>query len=203
MADIPGVDDSGDQRKRPRDPFSPTWKSEMPRVFKGDRTASRASGLFFLVMLLFVGARGLAQSDWTSGPVLYGTLETLSTLLAFVVGALALVRFYSKKQETFLFIGTGFLGTGFLDLFSAVLVTGWIGDWGAGELEGLATWSFTASGTFLSLFLLASWVAWQRRRLTPDKQPIREVTVYLTALLLTVVIFRRLRSFPLERSTPP
>ena len=38
-------------------------------------------------------------------------MEALATLLAFVVGAISLVRFYSKKNNTFLFIGTGFLGT--------------------------------------------------------------------------------------------
>jgi len=111
VADIPRVDESPDEGDKQVDPFAPTWHSDMPRVFKGDRTATRAFAHFFVIMLLFVGAVGLSRSDWTSGPVLYGTLEALSTLLAFVVGALALVRFYSKKQETFLFIGTGFLSS--------------------------------------------------------------------------------------------
>jgi hypothetical protein len=101
------------------DPMEGGSVSEVPRVFRGDRTATRASGQFFVVLLLLVLAFGLFRSPWTSGPVLYGTLEALSSLLAFVVGALALVRFYSKKQRNFLFIGTGFLGTGFLDFFPA------------------------------------------------------------------------------------
>ena len=107
---------------------SPTedWASQLPRVFKGDRTAHRVTIYFFVFLLLFVGAFLLERSEWTSGPTLHGILETLSTLLAFVVGALALVRFYSKKQGTFLFIGTGFLGTAILDTFSAVVAVVWM-----------------------------------------------------------------------------
>jgi PAS domain S-box-containing protein len=158
---------------------------------------------FFVVMLLLVGAVGMGRVDWSTGPFLYGTLEALATLLALVVGSLALVRFYSKKQETFLLIGTGFLGTGFLDLFSAVLSTGWIGTWTTEELEGLASWSFTASGTFLSLFFLASWMVWFRGRRRRKREPVREVTVYLTAILLAVVIFAVFDFFPLRGSLRP
>ena len=104
MAELPGVDRSRTKGRRPEAAFSSTWESDMPRVFKGDRTATRAFSQFFVVMVLVVGARGLSGFDWTSGLVLYGTLETQAALLAFVVGALALVRVYSKKQETFLFI---------------------------------------------------------------------------------------------------
>jgi len=203
VADIPRVDESLDEGGKEVDPFAQSWHSDMPRVFKGDRTATRAFAHFFVVMLLFVGAVGMSRSAWSSGPVLYGTLEALSTLLALVVGALALVQFYSKKQETFLFIGTGFLGTGFLDLFPAVLATGWIGAWSPDELEGLTTWSFTASGTFLSLFLFASWVAWRRKRSTPERGPVREITVYLVALLLAVLIFAIFDLFPLRGALRP
>jgi len=203
VAEIPRVDEPQPDGGRADNAYAPIWESDMPRVFKGDRTATRATIHFFAVLLLLVGAVGLSRSGWTSGPVLYGTLEALSTLMALVVGSLALVRFYSKKQETFLLIGTGFLGTGFLDLFSAVLATGWIGDRTPEELEGLATWSFTASGTFLSLFLLASWVAWLRTRSNPRRDPIREVTVYLTALLLAVVIFAIFDLFPLRGALQP
>ena len=38
-----------------------------------------------------------------------------------IVGATALVRFYSKKDNTFLFIGAGFLGTAFLDGYHTVV----------------------------------------------------------------------------------
>jgi PAS domain S-box-containing protein len=203
VAEIPGIDDPERQEEGSKDPFSQKSAHDIPRVFKGDRTATRAATHFFVVVLLAVLARGLSRSDWTSGPILYGTLETLSALLAFVVGALALVRFYSRKRETFLFIGTGFLGTGFLDLFPAVLAMGWVGEWTAAEVEGLATWGFTASGTFLSLFLLTGGITWRRNLANPDRKPTREATVYLTAALLAVVVFAIFNLFPLTGALRP
>jgi PAS domain S-box-containing protein len=183
--------------------MGPGGVSDVPRVFRGDRTATRASAHFFVVLLLLVLAFGLSRSPWTSGPVFYGTLEALSSLLAFVVGALALVRFYSKKQRNFLFIGTGFLGTGFLDLFPAVLATAWLGNRTSEELEGLATWSYTASGTFLSLFLLASWISWRRSRSKQNRNQVREATVFLTATLFAVAVFAVFDLFPLSGALRP
>lgn len=203
MAEFTRVEETSPEEEVARGRASSTARSEIPRSFKGDRIATRASGQFFVVLGLLVGAVGLSRSSWTSGPVLYGTLEALSTLLALVVGSLALVRFYSKKQETFLFIGTGFLGTGFLDLFQTLLATGWIGDLTQEELEGLSTWGFTASGTFLSIFLLFSWTTWRRRRSRPDTPPVREATVYLMAILLAVGVFAVFDLFPLSGALEP
>ncbi len=203
MADFRGLNGPEGGQGFSQDPMTSGGVPDMPRVFPGDRTATRASAHFIVVLFLFTLAFGLSRSPWTSGPIFYGTLEALSSLLAFVVGALALVRFYSKKQRDFLFIGTGFLGTGFLDLFPAVLATGWIGSWTSEELEGLATWSFTASGTFLSLFLLASWISWIRSRSREDRSQTREATVYLTATLLAVLVFAVFDLFPLRGALRP
>ena len=197
------TDKASPKKRRGEDPFRASWHSDMPRVFKGDRTAPRAAVQFFVVLFLFVGAFRLGRSDWAPGPVLYGTLESLSSLLAFVAGALALVRFYSKKQENFLFIGTGLIGTGFLDFFSAILGTRWAGGGGPEDIASLATWSFTASGTFLSLFLLASWGIWWRSRSHLERRPIREITVYLSALLLGVLVFAIFDLFPLIGALRP
>jgi PAS domain S-box-containing protein len=184
-------------------------------VFKGDRTAQRVTLYFFIFLILFVSAFGLERSDWTSGATLHGILETLATLMAFVVGALALVRFYSKKQGTFLFIGTGFLGTAILDTFSAVVAVVAVlaevagsppapfSEFTTTQLDDLSSWSFTASGSFLSVFLFLSWVVWYRDRKSPERKKIREQTVYLTALLLTVVTFGVFNFLPLTRAIDP
>jgi PAS domain S-box-containing protein len=201
--------------ENPKEPSSEIWASQLPRVFKGDRTAQRVTLYFFVFLILFVGAFGLERSDWTSGTTLHGILETLSTLMAFVVGSLALVRFYSKKQGAFLFIGIGFLGTAILDTFSAVVAVvtvlaevageapGLFSGFSPAQLDDLSSWSFTASGAFLSVFLFLSWVVWQRDRKAPERRRIREQTVYLTALLLAVVTFGVFDLIPLTRTIAP
>ena len=60
-------------------------------------------------------------SEWRGGAQLHTLMEIIATLLAVFIGAMALVRFYSKKNDTFLFIGTGFLGTTFLDGYHMVV----------------------------------------------------------------------------------
>jgi PAS domain S-box-containing protein len=159
-----------------------------PRVLKGDRTAQRITLYFFVFVLLFVGAFGPARTSWMSGPSLGIVFQTASLLLAFVVGALALVRFYSKKTGTYLFIGTGFLGTAVLDTFHAVSAAGLGGDWSRAELRDIGSWSFTASATFLSLFLLVSWLAWRQESRGSEGEEIREIPVYATAAALTLLI---------------
>ena len=65
------------------------------------------------IVLSYTLLRGL---NWQSGAQFHTVMETVSTLLAFVVGAMALVRFHVKKSNGFLFIGVGFLGTAFLGI---------------------------------------------------------------------------------------
>ncbi len=40
-------------------------------------------------------------------------MEAVATVLSLAVGCIALVRFYSNKNNMFLFIGTGFVATAF------------------------------------------------------------------------------------------
>ncbi len=65
----------------------------------------------------------LRDSDWKSTSEFHTIVEAITTLLALTVGAMALVRFYAKKNNTFLFIGTGFLGTAFLDGYHTIVTS--------------------------------------------------------------------------------
>ncbi len=169
--------------------YMEAWDPGAPRVLKGDKTVHRATIYMFLFGLLFVGAFSPSTEGLTSGRQVHDVLATLSTVLGLVVGLLALVRFYSKKRGTYLFIGTGFLGTAFLDLFHAVMSSGAVGSWDPEELLQLSSWTFTASATFLSVFLFVSWLAWRQESKGPEAEEIKEVPVYLTAIFLTVFIF--------------
>lgn len=174
---------------RPEGPVPVIWSPGAPNVFRGDRSFHRAAFYFFLFLALFVGAFAPRDLQWSLGQPLYGVPETLATALAFVVGALALVRFYSKKQQTFLYLGTGFLATAVLDTFHALVSIGVVGETRREEVQHLASLSFTAGGVILSLFILVSWEAWRRGVAGSEEKAIRELPVYLWATLLTVVVF--------------
>ncbi len=65
----------------------------------------------------------LRKSTWQGSTQLHTLMETIATFLALMVGILALLRFYSRKNNTFLFIGSGFLGTAFLDGYHTIVTS--------------------------------------------------------------------------------
>ena len=176
-------------KDRTKNPETDLWGTGPPAIFRGDRSFQRAAFYFFLFLALFVGAFAPREVEWPLGEEFRGFPETLAITLAFVVGALALVLFYSKKQATFLYIGTGFLGTAVLDTFHALVSVGVVGDPGRPDIHHLVSLSFSSGGVILSLFVLLSWMAWRRGMGGSGGARIRELPVYLWAILLTVVVF--------------
>ncbi len=155
-----------------------------------DRARERAVVYGILFVLLLAGSVLLRNSPYHSGPNLHTLLESVATVLAFIVGALALVRFYSRKQATFLYIGTGFLGSGILDLGHALLTSTYLMTARGVQAENLFAWSWIAERVFLSLFLFVSLLAWRREARLPageEREPVHEGSVYATALILTLV----------------
>jgi len=145
-----------------------------------DRAPERSTIYWIILVVLVVGATFIQQMDLGNAADRHTVWEFISTTLAFVVAALALVRYYSKKQATFLFIGTGFLGAGLLEAYHAVFVSGLIV--GNADIEGtLSTtaYSWIASRIFLSLYLIAS-VYMLRRNESFEGKGKEERSVYIT-----------------------
>ncbi len=185
----PGQEPSGSEGPRPT-------HSRDQGLLKGDQTVARAVSYWLVLLILFVASVGEFGAGWRSTDRLHLVLETSATLMAFVAGSLALVRYYSKRKNTFLFIGTGFLGTGLLDFVHAVLSST---AWRAlppMEAEDRSAWSFTASGTILSVFLFVSWLSWRRERAGEKDPDVSERSVYLTAVVLSSLILLVFFYFP-------
>lgn len=148
-----------------------------------------------VIAYLFVGA-GLTLcyavmrgTTWHGSATLHTVMEAVATLLALTVGAMALVRFYSKKNNTFLFIGAGFLGTAFLDGYHAIITSAAFKPFMPSDLPALSSWSWVASRLFLSVFLFLSLIAWLREQRLGDAGRVGEMTVYLFAGVFTLVSF--------------
>ena len=113
-----------------------------------------ALGLGLLAVRVPVG-----HITWVGNAEIHTILETIATLLAFVTGAMALVRYYSQKTAAYLIVGSGFLAAGFLD--------------------ALIPWTGIISRLFLSLLMCASLLIWRSETRKKREDQIRERTVYL------------------------
>lgn len=129
-------------------------ETEARNAARGRTTAYWAAGV-----LLAMGYASLRGSTWQGSAQLHTLMEGLATLLALIVGVMALVRFYSKKNNTFLFIGTAFLGTGFLDGYHALVTSQYFKVYLPSDLPALIPWSWVASRMFLALLMYLSYLA--------------------------------------------
>jgi len=128
----------------------------------------------------------LRGNPWQGGATLHTVMESMATLLAFVVGAMALVRFYAHKDLIYLFVGIGFLGTGVLDGYHAVVTSEYFKPMMPSDLPALIPWSWVASRLFLSIFMvLSGFVWWQEERLGKKIQ-VDEQSVYTFSALFTL-----------------
>ena len=159
---------------------------------------------FWIVGLgLMLGYAAMRGSIWTGGAQLHTVMEAVATLLALIVGAMALVRFYAKENNTFLFIGTGFLGTAFLDGYHAIVTSAFFKPFMPSDLPALIPWSWVASRQFLSIFMILSILAWLREQKLGESGRIRENTVYVFATLFTLASFLFFAFVPLPRAYYP
>ena len=167
--------------------------------------------LYAVLFALLVAGSVLLRRNlvWDTGSVTHTILESTATLLAFIIGGLALVRYYSRKQITFLFIGCGFLGAGLLDLNHALSTSdGYVAarmsidaTLRPGDLDA---WTWTAERVFLSIFLFVSLLAWRQQvREEGRGEALPEAWVYGNALFMTILCLLFFEWVPLGTLTFP
>ena len=152
-----------------------------------DQSKERTVVLWAVALVLLAGSVVLRGTPWRSSSGVHTLMESMATVMAFIVGALALVRFYSRKQATFLFIGTGFLGAALLDLNHTLLTADYFLVKEGAAAEDLFAWSWTSERVFLSLFLFVGLLAWRQEMKEGEGEAVHEGSVYGTALVLTLV----------------
>ena len=139
----------------------------------------------------------LRDSTWRGDIELHTLMETVATVLSLAVGCLALVRFYSKKDNTFLFIGTGFIATAFLDGYHTVISSSHFIESFPSFPPSHTTWSWFASRIFLSLLLWLSWLFWRREDRLGVAGRVSEHLVYGTVTVLALALFSIVEFVPL------
>src|ERR1035441_1082048 len=162
----------------------------------------RTRGLVYVLLplVLLLGSFPIHRSAWQGTADLHTVLETILTVLGFVTGAMALVRYYTKRSGKFLFLGTGFLGGALLNGYHAMATSSFFAGHIPPALSSLTPWSGLMSRLFVSVLVCASVMAWKKEMLRPAEGRAKESLVYLLVGTWVVVTFLL---FALVRVPPP
>jgi PAS domain S-box-containing protein len=153
--------------------------------------ARRATAYAAVVLGGLAVAPWVARMEWVGNAYIHTLHEMAAVMLALGVAAISLVRFYSRKSDTFLLMGSAFLGVAFLDGYHAVqariVTTG-------------PPWSWLASRLFLAVFL---WWSAPTRRWSPDAARLDQRRVYLLVGVVTLACFAFFTFTPLPSAYLP
>ena len=168
-----------------------------------NRVRGRSLTYVLLTLVLLLGSIPAHRSAWQGNAELHTLLETIATVLGFVTGAMALVRYYTKKSGMFLLLGTGFLGGALLDGYHAMVRSSFFAGHTPSALSSLTPWSGIMSRVFISLLMCASLVAWKREQRRPTGDKINESMVYLLVGSWTMASFLFFALVPLPPPLHP
>lgn len=130
--------------------------SDYSKKETGRNWLNSPGGIVSICGLLAIFVTVLQFANWRGTRELHTIMEVVATLFAFIVGVLSLVRYYSKKENAYLFLGVGFLGTAFLDGYHAIVTSGLLNYLMPSPPESLIPWSWTASRSYLAVLMVAT-----------------------------------------------
>ncbi len=138
-----------------------------------------------LCLLYFI----VQDSSWRSDAYIHTLMETAATLLALVVGVVALVRYYSNPGNHFLFIGMAFLGTGFLDAYHTAITSSWLKSMVVSMPASLTPWSWFASRLFLAVMLWLGLHMHRREERLGEAGRLPHRSVFTASAVFTLICF--------------
>jgi len=163
----------------------------------------RVYGFGVTTVALLAGALLLRGTEGTSGPTFHALVEILGTVLALLAGALALVRYQSRRDDLILLVGAGLLGAALLDGYHALVTTPLVAGAGRLALDAVSPWSWLASRLHLSVFLLLSVLAWRRQEGARGGARVARSTVYGAVAILASTSYLIFATLPLPRALYP
>src|SRR5438046_1832025 len=113
----------------------------MPRGCAARSAPWRLTTYAVLVILLMAGYFPARRAAWHINGELHTLLEVSATLLGLTAGAMALVRYYTRKTGTYLLIGCAFLAAALLDGYHAVITSSFLAGYISGTHTALTAWS--------------------------------------------------------------
>ena len=167
-----------------------------------DPERRRSVSFLFCALAPFAGLV-VIRSTWQTNSEFHTLIESINTLLAAVAGVMILVRYYTKKNSSFLFVGSGFLGAALLDAYHAAVTSSFLAGHTASAFAALTPWSGGISRNFFSLWLCVSLLLWKRECRRVPARTVRESVVYLVVAGSTLGSFLFFALVPLPPAYYP
>lgn len=161
------------------------------------------SPFLIIFVLLFSGYFFIESSTWGGTKQIHTLMESAATLLALFIAILALIRYHTKKNNTFLLIGTGFMGTALLDGYHAIVSSNFFDIYFPSPSSSLIPWSWNASRIFLSVLIFLSWWYWKAEQKYGERAKLTEHKVYILIGSMTFITFLIFAFIPLPRAYYP
>ena len=150
----------------------------------------RRQSIYVLMLItLTAGYAMLWGKSWHVSFQLLTSVEWMATVASLCVGAVALVRFYSRREINFLFIGTGFIANGLLSGIHAAMISSYFIDITLPISLDHIAWSWYASRLFLPVLLWLSWIFWGREKKYGKGYKISDQLVYVVVGAIALTLF--------------
>ena len=163
------------------------------------RVIRRRNAAYAAMIVVITAAYSLLWGrSWNVTVEMLTSAEWVAAMLSLCVGALALVRYYSQREITFLFIGTGFIANGLLHVGHAVVTSTYFIDVLAPLPLKPIAWSWYGSRLYLPVLLWLSWVFWKRQRNHVKVRAVNDQLVYLTVGVTALILFALFDIAPLQ-----
>ncbi len=140
---------------------------------------------FFIIFILEFNSNRISDEQT------HLLLEFTPIILSSIVGIMALVRYYTKKLDSYFYIGMGFIGASIFDGFHIIISSinnVLLFPSSSDSFSGL---SFLVSRTYLAIFITVSWLTWKR------KWELNEKRVFLISGIIIIFCFYYLTTIEL------
>src|SRR6202035_638087 len=154
-----------------------------------ERALGRSVCYALVCIVLVLGGFVFRRMTWKGNGEMHTLLETVATVLLLISGAMSLVRYYTKKTNAFLLLGSGFLGTALLNGYHAAITYSFLVGRTPSAASALSVWSGTTPRLFLAVLMCVSLWGWKResrRSMTGRRE---ELLVYILIGTFTVFSF--------------
>ncbi len=143
------------------------------------------------------------QFTWQGSSAVHTVVEVIAMVLALTIGGIALTRYHSKEDYVFLILGIGFIGTGLLDGYHAILTLE------HSELHSHSAstphfeWSWLSSRLFLSLMFVVAYIAWRCCYNNYNRELPSKFRLSLSVLIIAIALAATVFYLPLPHAYSP